>query len=155
MTPEMHSSRAFGFSLVELVVTMVVLGIIAAVAIPQLSATQVYDQIGLGDRTLAMLQYAQKSAVAMRRQVCATFTATTVTLTYSPVFPPAACNTNLTGPSGENPYVVTATGAAAFAPTPANFSFSPLGQASVGQVIGLSGGGRTITVELDTGYVHY
>jgi MSHA pilin protein MshC len=151
----MRPARASGVTLVELIVTMVLLGILAAIAIPHLSATQVYDQIGFADRTLGILQYAQKSAVGMRRQVCATFTATTVTLTYSPVFPPGGCNTNLTGPSGENPYTVTATGTASFNGTPTNFSFDPLGQASIPQVINFSGGGRTVTVEADTGYVHY
>lgn len=153
--PGMRPARAAGVTLVELIVTMVLLGILAAVAIPHLSATQVYDQIGFSDRTLAILQYAQKSAVAMRRQVCASFSATSVTLTYSTAFNPAACGPNLTGPSGENPYTVTATGTASYSGTPTNFSFDPLGQASIPQVINFAGGGRTVTVEGDTGYVHY
>jgi MSHA pilin protein MshC len=157
VNPAMQSARATGFTLVELVVTMVLIGILAAIAVPQLTGTQVYDQLGFTDRTLSLLQYAQKTAIAERRQVCVTFSATGATLTFSSAFSPPACDTNVVGPGGENPYAVAATGLAAYAPAPANFTFNALGQASAGQTITFAGVGlvRTITVEQDTGYVHY
>jgi len=152
-----HPARATGFSLVELVVTLVLIGVLAAVALPKLSGSQVYDTLGFSDGTLAALQYAQKSAIAKRRLVCATFTATQVTFTYSNAFAPALCPplNFLIGPGDENPFIVKATGLAAYAPTPANFNFNPDGSASAGPTISFANGGRPITVEAATGYVHY
>ncbi len=156
VTPDIHFARSAGFTLVELVVTMVLIGVLAAVALPQLSGTQVYDQLGFSDRTLTVLQYAQKSAIAKRRQVCATFTATSVTLSYSSQFSPAVCDTALVGPGSESPsYGATATGAVTYAPQPAAFNFNPLGQASIPQIIDFAPVPRPITVEADTGYVHF
>jgi hypothetical protein len=83
------------------------------------------------------------------------FSATTVSLTFSSAFSPAVCDTNLIGPAGENPYTVTATGLVTFAATPGNFTFSPDGTATPGQMINITGSGRPITVEGPTGYVHY
>ena len=113
-----------------------------------------YDARGFIDASLSALHYAQKSAIAQRRTVCVTFTATTVTLTVASVFG-GACNTNLTGPTGISPHVVTARGATIFSPTPTAFSFTPLGSASLGQTISVSGyTAKTITVDAATGYAY-
>jgi MSHA pilin protein MshC len=150
------TARVAGFSLIELITVIVLLGILAAVAGPQLIGTQqVYDDLGFYNNTQSILRYAQKSAVAKRRVVCVAFTGTTVTLTFSSAsaYAPAACDTNLVGPGGENPFSITASSATAFAPVPANFTFDALGRPSVGQVINIAGGVSAITVETDTGYV--
>jgi MSHA pilin protein MshC len=143
-----------GFTLVELVVVIILVTILAVVALPRLN-TRTFDSVGFYDEVRATVRFAQKDAVAKRRTVCLAFTATSVTLTYSPSRTPVNCSANLVSPRGATPFVVTAASGVAFAPTPANFSFDPLGRPSLAQVITITGdGSRSFSVEAETGYVH-
>lgn len=149
--------KSAGFTLVELVMTMTIVGILAVAAIPRLLDRQIFESKGFYDETLAALRYAQKAAIAQRRTVCVAFTSTSVTLTIASAAGASACpaNTNLTGPTGISPFVVTARSGVSFAATPANFSFDALGQASIGQAnIQITGAAGSVTVEQATGYVH-
>lgn len=62
-----------GFTMVELVVTMVVLGILAVTILPRMDLLRGFDEIGFRDQVRATLEYARKSAVAGRRWVCVSF----------------------------------------------------------------------------------
>ena len=144
-----------GFTLVELVVTLIVVGIIAVTAMPRFANQADFDARGFYDGTLSILRYAQKSAVAQRRTVCVAFGAdSSMTLTIASTFG-GACDTPLAGPNGVAPYVLVAPGGGVgFAAPPANFSFRSSGAASLGQGIGVANlPGRAITVVAATGYV--
>lgn len=144
-----------GFSLIELVVTLLLVGILAVTVIPKFFDRSAFDSRGFHEQTLAVLRYAQKSAVAQRRMVCVAFTASSVVLTLASAPPPStACDANLTGPDGSSPYTVAAPAGAAYVAVPAGFYFTALGQASAGQTLQVSGVLATITVEGETGYVH-
>lgn len=146
--------RECGFTLPELIIVIAIIGILAVVAIPRLQ-TKEFDERGFRDETLAALRYAQKAAIAQRRNVCAAFTAGSVSLSIASAAGDASpCNTPLASPSGATPYTITAATGVSFAATPTDFSFSALGRPSTGQTIQVSGIPDTITVETETGYVH-
>jgi MSHA pilin protein MshC len=154
MVPRKPGGRS-GFTLIELVMTLVVVGILAVSIIPRFLERDTFESLGFHDETLAVLRYAQKAAVAQRHTVCLSFTASSVALTLASASPPAtACDTNLTGPDGSAPYQIVAPSGVSYAAVPTDFYFTALGQASTGQTLQVAGAARSITVESETGYVH-
>lgn len=143
--------------MVELVTVIVIAGVIGAAVAPRFFSRNTFDDRGFIDITRAALHYAQKSAIAQRREVCVAFTANSITLTIATANPPIppGCANALTGPDGVAPYVVRAlpNSQSSYAPIPANFSFMPLGFATAGQVIRFAGTGDTVTIDAATGYV--
>lgn len=146
--------RQSGFTLVELIVVMVVVGILAVAALPRFFERDTFDSRGFKDETLAALRYAQKAAVAQRRTVCAAFTATGLTLTMVSAEGSSDCGAviALAGPDGTSPYQISSS--ASYSPVPTDFYFDSLGRASTGQSFQISGATGNIVVERETGYVH-
>jgi MSHA pilin protein MshC len=140
-----------GFTLIELIMVMVIVGILAVFVVPRFFDADIFRSRGFADQVQASLRYAQKIAIAQRRFVCATFTVDSVTLTTGPT---AACGTDLQSPTGEASYVINAPVNTAFAAVPAAFNFDALGRPSAGQVINVTGATNAITIEAETGYVH-
>lgn len=143
-----------GFSLLELVVILVVVGALAVFALPRLFDRASFDARGFHDQVGSALRFARKAAIAQRRTVCVSVAAGTVTLTAAAAPPPSiACGGGVEIP-GTGTNVLTAPAGVTL--SPASFHFTALGQAVAGTVITVTGDGtsRTITVEGETGHVH-
>ena len=162
-----------GFTLVELVTILILVGILAVAVMPRFADRGDFDARGFYDGTLATLRYAQKSAVAQRRNVCVAFSAAgvspaTITLRVRNDFSTdcmAACDAglgvNLAGPTGLVPHRVAAPAGVNFAAAapplvyPAAFNFCPSGAASSGQAFRIEQlPDNTITIVRATGYVY-
>lgn len=95
--------RQAGFTIVELVTVMVVLGVLAAVAMPRLTGNTGFAGPAFRGDIVSALRYAQKTAVSHRRLVCAAIGASAVTLNIAPANPASACQVSLASPDAE-PY---------------------------------------------------
>lgn len=147
-----------GFTLIELIMVLVLLGVLAIVLVPRLN-TRDFDARGFHDETLALMRYAQKTAIAQRRTVCVAFGPGLVALTITATAGSTSCPGNaLVGPRGESSAQVSARAGVTFVVQPGDFYFDGLGQPSAGRSFQVTGNGslvgKTITVEAGTGYVH-
>jgi MSHA pilin protein MshC len=153
-----YSLKAKGFTIIELVVVLVLIGILSVTVLPRFTGSSGLEDRGFRDRTIAALRYAQKSAIASRRTVCVTFAASLrqVNFRKSSANGASDCSTGaaLTGPDG-NDLVVTATGGAHFTAQPTDIVFDAGGRPGTGALIGVYGldPALAISVEAETGYV--
>ena len=155
-----------GFTLAELIIVLVLISILAAVAVPRMFDMEQFSARGTRDFVGASLRYAQKSAIAMRRNVCVSVAATQVTITYagsSGVNQACAAGNTLVNPGNGLPYGDSSNALPAKAPvsTPANLIFDaqgrPLSAPSTPMLSALSisvtGHATPITIEPETGTV--
>lgn len=152
-----------GFTMVELIAVIVIVGILALVAGPRFFDRGLYDSRGFYDQVISTLRYAQKEAIAQHHYICVLFSGSSVTLTLDPISPdptthPAATcpgSSNLANPAGGASYSISNTNGVTLSGY-SNFYFDALGKPSVApQTITVSGYTSTpITLEKETGYVH-
>ena len=64
MSPPRHTlaarRRARGFTLIELIMVLLLLGILAVFALPRIDLTRGFDEVGYRDAVRATLEYARK-----------------------------------------------------------------------------------------------
>ncbi len=153
---EYSAQAQFGFTVLELVVVMVVIGILSVVVLPRLDVLDGFDQLGYRDRVKATLEYARKSAVAQRRNVRVQINSSVTTVTVEQATPEGDVGTpgsyaalNL---PGSNTNTFNPPSGVTLTPN-VTLTFDPLGKPSAAATLTVSGSGN-ITVEAETGYVH-
>ncbi len=125
-------ARRRGFTLAELVMTIVIIGILIAVTAPRFVSWKGFSSRGTYDEAQAVVRYAQKTAVAWRRSIFVCVTATDISaISNNDCAAPVALTHPLTGVGRPNA-AVTITLTSTIADDPA----------------------RQIVVESETGYVH-
>lgn len=158
-----------GFTLVELTVILILVGILAVVAVPRFFDRGVFEARGFYDEALSILRYAHKTAVAQRRAVWFQLDAANdrIALCYANSFPCSTPTDQVPDPYGNKPYTVTAASGVDLQTTTAAYFFDALGRPyNSGDTVPTSnfttltisivGGGqtRTITIERESGHVH-
>jgi len=156
-----HRTAQRGFTLIELVTVVMLLGMLSVVLVPRAFNSQDFNTRGFHDETLAFVRYAHKTAIAQRRTVCLAFTTSSVALTIAPLPASSACTAALAGPTGQSPALLTARPGATYGAQPLDFGFNGLGQPvdALGtlmptQTLQVTGMAPALVVESVTGYVH-
>jgi MSHA pilin protein MshC len=158
-TPTFRSPRyQSGFTMLELVTIMLIVGIMAIVVLPRFDLLRGFDEIGYRDKVKATLEYARKSAVAGRRNVQVAIAGSGLTLTRQTATPEGEgaaswVSLNLPGTSTNS---FAAPGGVTLNPDTATIIFDPLGRPVTlsASSFTVSGGAGTIVIEAETGYVH-
>lgn len=147
-----------GFTLVELVVTLVIIGALAAVSAPIFFSADTFRQRGFFNETLSAVRYAQKLAVASGCTVSVSITASGFSVNRAAGnTPPGTCNTGpygtvVTDPSNPGQGLSrSAPAGVAIAPV-TSIIFTSLGNASTGDAT-ITVGGSQFRVWGATGFV--
>ncbi|MGZ4956143.1 MAG: GspH/FimT family pseudopilin [Methylobacter sp.] len=138
-----------GFTLIELIVVIIIIGILAVSVLPRFADQSTFAARGFHDETLSLLRYAQKIAIAQRRTVCVALNAAGVTMTIDTNTPAdGICNTSPVLPN-------TPRGGSGLAGSVTAFQFTSLGNTNQAANVTITIANSTnITVEAATGYVH-
>jgi len=155
ITARTSGHRARGFTLVELILVIAIVGIVSFVAAVRLADRGLTDAHGHAERIAALLRQAQKTAIAQRRPVHVGIDAAAgrVRACFDPLpgcaqpLPsPASGTLDLTAPAGVS--LIAGGG---------GFSFDGLGRPSLAATLEIRtfGGGHSFAlwVEADSGYV--
>ena len=142
--------RMAGFTLLELVVTLVILGILSAVAMGKLNQPQV-DAAWFPDQVKAVVRHARKQAIAQRTRVLVVVSASQLSLCYATTAVSFTCGSAVSDLSTGNAIVLNAPSGITLSASATPFAFNGLGQPSSAVTVNV--GTKAILVTAETGYV--
>jgi MSHA pilin protein MshC len=93
--------RSGGFTMVELVIVIILVGILGAIGAARFFSRTAFDTAAFAEQGAAMLRYGQKLAIAQNRKVWVQATSQGLRLCYSAASPCAAAD-QVAAPSGNN-----------------------------------------------------
>ena len=156
-----------GFTIAELVIVMVIVGVLSAVAVPRLFDQNEFAARGGRDFLASGLRYAQKSAIALRRNVCVGVAGSTVSATIAAApgsDQPCAAGAALLHPANNLSYAdpANALPGGATVSAPASVVFDGLGRPLAAPAaplaatltIAVTGYAVPVTIEPESGLVH-
>ncbi|MDT8404411.1 type II secretion system protein [Sulfuriflexus sp.] len=143
-----------GFTLVELVLIMVIIGFLSVTALPKFFSQDDFENRGFYTEVLNAVRYAQQLAVAINcdTQVALTGNSYTVTIADNPsICDGSAIATSAPDPvTGQSGFTGNSS-SATISSSAGSFSFNALGQASTDVTV--SAGGYSFRVIRETGYI--
>ncbi len=150
-----HRKQSIGFTLIELIAVIIIMGIIGAIVTPKFFNSTDFKARGFADHVLATLRYAQKAAIAQHRLVCVDLNSTTskLTLTIANLSSDTSCGATVLNLPDSTDNSLTAPSGVSFSPT-STVNFNALGQANAATEITISSITAHIFIEAETGYVH-
>jgi len=153
---------ANGYTVVELITVMVVIGILAAIAIPRISQTTEFAASAFRNQVVSALRHAHKSALSHRHLVCVALGQRDVSIKIASNASLANCDLALASPGGgsyqSTDQTVVANGPFVQAPQQSLF-FQPNGEIkdSAGNIVNAGSIGITgvapIRIDGSTGHV--
>lgn len=155
---QMINNRQIGFTLVELVMVIVLLGVLSATALPKFFEQNTFAERAFFDDTLNAVRYAQKLALATGCRVQVSIASNSYTLTRQGTSTSTSCPSGSTytlavsHPSSGSNYTGSESGIT-LSSTVSAFYFNPLGTSSNDVTLTVNGS-RTIKVIAETGFVY-
>ena len=138
-------TRQRGFTLVELIAILLVIGVLAVVAMPKFDGAAGPRSEAAHDEVLAALRYASQTAQSHRRLICADVSSSAVTLRIATAHGSSACDSALTGPDGSAAFTANAGGASFTLSPSGTLYFQPDGRVT-SDGAGTSSSNRTLAI---------